>query len=161
MSGDRETGRGTHERQVRMRIQIPGRSLLPFLPVVLLLAACGGEPSPKKLLDKSAEIPELYAFGSRYVPLWRAAMADSDATDLIANARELARVKQLIARLDVPERIRLQRSEWETNQRLFSRAVDYLLVVLGESRDGVSDPKAFRQAVQAVYDWWYLLVDLL
>jgi hypothetical protein len=137
---------------------LPGRFLLP---AILVLAACGGEPSPEKLLEKSAEIPELYAFGSRYLPLWRAAMADSDATDLIANARELARVKQLIARLEVPERIRLHRSDWETNQRLFSRAVDYLLVVLGKCREGVHDPEAFHQAVQAVYDWWYLLVDLL
>lgn len=144
-----------------MRIRRTARSVRVLLPAILLLAACGGEPSPERLLEKSAGVPELHAFGSRYIPLWRTAMADSDATALIAEARELARIKQLIAGLDVPASIRLQRSEWETNQRLFSRAVDYLLVVLGESHDGVPDPQAFHQAVQAVYDWWYLLVDLL
>jgi hypothetical protein len=132
-----------------------------ILLAALLAAACAGEPEPEKLLEKSRSIPELYAFGSLYVPLWRRAMADTQAAGLIPEARELARLKQQIARLPVPERILLKRSEWETNQRLLSRAVDYLLVVLGESKEGVQDPEEFRKAVQAVYDWWYMLVDLL
>lgn len=138
------------------------RVVIASSAVLLLLAGACGEPAPEKLLEKSRKIPELYAFGSLYVPLYQQAMRDSNWTPIRENIREIVRRKQQVMRVEAPERLKLQEQKWESNQRLFSRAVDNLSVVIqwrGEEAEEKQEDIA--EGVQRVYDWWYMLVDML
>ena len=128
---------------------------------LLVLGACG-EPTAEQLLEKSREVPELHAFGSRYVPLYQEAMEDSTWGPVRENIREIVRLKQQVLRVEVPDDLTLKKQKWESNQRLFSRAVDNLSVVIqwqGEEAEGRQEEIA--EGVQRVYDWWYMLVDML
>jgi hypothetical protein len=127
-----------------------------------IIAACGGEPSAEKLLDKSRKIPELYSFGELYVPLYQQAIADSNWVPIRSNIRDLVRLKRPILALDVPGTLSLRKAEWETNQGLFSRAVDNLSVVIqwtGEREE--QDRVEIAEGVQGVYDWWQMLVEMV
>ncbi len=144
-----------------MRTMRTHPALAAATTVLLLLGACG-EPAPEKLLEKSREIPELYEFGSLYVPHYQQAVEDSNWTPIREEIREIVRLKQQVMRVEAPEHLTLQKQKWESNQRLFSRAVDNLSVVIqwqGERAERGREDIA--EAVQRVYDWWYMLVDML
>lgn len=136
---------------------------LPLGLVLLTLAvsACG-EPSPEKLLEKSEKIPELYRFGELYVPLYQQAVIDSNWSAIRTNMVEIIRRKTEVSRLGVPENRILHRAEWETNRRLFVRAVDNLNIVMGY-RGTIEDSLKLEMAegVQLVYDWWQMLVEFI
>ena len=130
--------------------------------LLVVLTACGGEPPPENLLEKSRQIPELSAFGALYLPLYEKAIVDSNWVPIRSNIRELMRLKARITALDVPDNIRLKKNEWESNQRLFARAVDNLAVVItwsGEREE--ANRVEIAEGVQRAYDWWQMLVEML
>ncbi|MFC1544279.1 hypothetical protein ACFL4Y_03390 [Gemmatimonadota bacterium] len=129
---------------------------------VALLAGCGGEPSAEDLLEKSRAMPDLYAFGALYVPLYQQAMADSNWAPIRAQISELVRIKQRINALDVPDAIRMKRNDWESYQRLFTRAVDNLAVVVTWDEERIQENLTeVVEGVQRAYDWWQMLVEML
>ncbi len=132
-----------------------------IITVVLLAVGCG-ETSPEKLLEKSRQIPALHDFGTLYVPLYQQAMIDSNWTAIRENIVEIERLKIPISRLDCPPNLLLQKSDWETNQRLFVRGVGYLNLMMGyRGTETDSVTAEIVKGVQGVYDYWSLIVDLL
>ncbi|MFO7769435.1 MAG: hypothetical protein R6W82_10840 [bacterium] len=147
------------EESMKM-IKKPMTAAAAFL-LLLALGACG-EPPPEELLEKSRKVPELYEFGSLYVPLYQEAMEDSNWTPIRENIREINRLKQQVARVGAPKHLTLQKQKWESNQRLFSRAVDNLSVVIQwRGEEAARRQEEIAEGVQRVYDWWYMLVDML
>lgn len=137
------------------------RAVVWIVSLVLVVGACG-EPAPEKLLERSRKIPELYQFGTLYIPLYQQAVADSDWTAIRQGIREIVRLKQLVNRQDVPDNIMLKKQEWESNQRLFSRAVDNLSVVMGWTGARADLGRIeIAEGVQSVYDWWQMLVEMV
>jgi len=137
------------------------RAVVWIVSLVLVVGACG-EPAPEKLLERSRKIPELYQFGTLYIPLYQQAVADSDWVAIRQGIREIVRLKQLVNRLDVPDNIILKKQEWESNQRLFSRAVDNLTVVMGWTGARADLGRIeIAEGVQSVYDWWQMLVEMV
>lgn len=137
------------------------RAVVWIVTLVLVVGACG-EPAPEKLLERSRKIPELYQFGTLYIPLYQQAVADSDWTAIRRGIREIVRLKQLVNRQDVPDNIILRKQEWESNQRLFSRAVDNLSVVMGWTGARADLGRIeIAEGVQSVYDWWQMLVEMV
>ncbi len=137
------------------------RAVVWIVSLVLVVGACG-EPAPEKLLERSRKIPELYQFGTLYIPLYQQAVADSDWTAIRQGIREIVRLKQLVNRQDVPDNIILRKQEWELNQRLFSRAVDNLSVVMGWTGARADLGRIeIAEGVQSVYDWWQMLVEMV
>lgn len=137
------------------------RVLLSVVILTLAVSACG-EPSPEILLEKSRKIPELYQFGVLYVPLYQQAVVDSNWTAIQRNIRELVSLERAIGRLEVPENIRLQKQEWERDMRLFNRAVGNLSVVMGWRGERADSSKVeIAEGVQAAYDWWQMLVEMI
>ncbi len=137
------------------------RAVVWIVSLVLVVGACG-EPAPEKLLERSRKIPELYQFGTLYIPLYQQAVADSDWTAIRQGIREIVRLKQLVNRQDVPDNIILRKQEWESNQRLFSRAVDNLSVVMGWTGARADLGRIeIAEGVQSVYDWWQMLVEMV
>ena len=131
------------------------------LAAALLVSACG-ERSPERLLEKSRQIPALFEFGAFYVPLYQQAVIDSDWTAIRENIVEIERLKIPVSRLDCPKNRILQQREWETNRRLFVRAVGNLNFVMGYR--GVKADSLnieIAEGVQRVYEWWFMLVDFL
>jgi hypothetical protein len=144
-----------------MRIE-SGKAVVVGVLLLVVLTACGGEPLPENLLEKSRQIPELSAFGALYLPLYEKAIVDSNWVPIRSNIRELMRLKARITALDVPDNIRLKKNEWESNQRLFARAVDNLAVVItwsGEREE--ANRVEIAEGVQRAYDWWQMLVEML
>jgi hypothetical protein len=133
-----------------------------LLLLVVLAAACGGDPLPENLLEKSRQIPELSAFGAIYLPLYEKAIVDSNWVPIRSSIRELMRLKARITALEVPGNIRLEKNEWESNQRLFARAVDNLAVVITWSGEREETNRVeISEGVQRAYDWWQMLVEML
>ena len=132
-----------------------------MIVVVFLVIGCG-DPSPERLLEKSRQIPALHDFGALYVPLYQQAVIDSDWTAIRENIVEIERLKIPIARLDCPANLMIQKAEWDTRQRLFVRGVGYLNLMMGY-QGAVTDSVTAEivKGVQGVYDYWYLMVDLL
>jgi hypothetical protein len=130
--------------------------------IVGVFLVIGCEPSPEKLLEKSRQVPALHEFGALYVPLYQQAVIDSDWTAIRENIVEIERLKIPVSRLECPENRIIQRSEWDTNRRLFVRAVGNLNIVMGY-RGAVADSARIEiaEGVQAVYDWWSLMVRFL
>ncbi|MFC1628787.1 hypothetical protein ACFL3H_06705 [Gemmatimonadota bacterium] len=139
-----------------MRVMVPG-----VIAAALLVSACG-DSSPEKALEKSRKIPALHDFGTLYVPLWQQAVIDSDWTAIRTNIVEIERLKIPVSRLDCPENRMIQKSDWDTNQRLFVRAVGNLNFVMGY-RGAMADSLNIEiaEGVQSVYDWWFEMVDFL
>jgi len=135
--------------------------ILGMITTALLVTACG-DPSPEKLLEKSRKIPALHDFGVLYVPLYQQAVIDSDWTAIRENIVEIERLKIPVSRLDCPENRLIQKRDWETNQRLFVRAIGNLNFVMGY-RGQMADSLRMEIAdgVQSVYDWWSLMVRFL
>ena len=135
--------------------------LLIVVVLAITVAACG-EPSPEILLERSRKIPEIYQFGALYVPLYQQAIVDSNWTAIRRNIRELVRLQSVVSRLEVPENIRLQKQQWVDYQGLFNRAVGNLSVVMGWRGERADSSKVeIAEGVQAAYDWWLMLVEMI
>jgi len=166
-SGDHESlsnvfhNRGTAGKVRSMKSRLITGMVPGVAAVALLLSACG-DPSPEKTLEKSRQIPALHEFGTLYVPLYQQAVIDSDWTAIRANIVEIERLKIPVSRLDCPENRIIQKRDWDTNQRLFVRAVGNLNFVIGY-RGAMADSLRYEiaEGVQSVYDWWFELVDFL
>ena len=138
------------------------RWMIPGVAIAALLVTACGEPSPEKMLEKSRQIPALYEFGALYVPLYQEAMIDSDWTAIREQIVEIERLKIPVSRLDCPENRIIHRNDWETNQRLFIRAVGNLNIVLGwRGEMAASRQDEITEGVEGVYNWWYMMVRFL
>jgi hypothetical protein len=138
------------------------RWTIPGMIIAALLVTACGEPSPERLLAKSRQIPALYEFGALYVPLYQQAVIDSDWTAIRENIVEIERRKIPVSRLECPENRIIHRSEWETNQRLFIRAVGNLNIVMGWRGEMAESRRIeIAEGVEGVYNWWYMMVRFL
>jgi len=132
-----------------------------MIAITLVVTACG-DPAPEKLLEKSQQIPALHDFGVLYVPLFQQAVIDSDWTAIRENIVEIERLKIPVSRLDCPEDQIIHSNDWDTNRRLFVRAVGNLNIVMGYRDEQAEAAKVeIAEGVQAVYDWWAEMVRFL
>lgn len=144
---------------MNIRRSIPAALLV--LVGVAALSACG-EPTAEELLERSQKVPELHQFGALFLPLYQEVARDSTLDGVRANIVELIRIKQAVMRVDVPQNLLLEKHEWDSNMRLFSRAVDNLNVVLGwRGMEAEVRRREVFEGVQHVYDWWQMVVEML